>query len=180
MIKLNISARVLISITVVCLLFMTACQPAQPPVSPPTPPAPSPTPLPKSSPAVTATAPSPTATVVPATPQPNPTASPTPTPTAATPASVTINLTAQNFAFSMATITVPAGAPVLIHFTNKDSVPHNFALYQDSAYSKSIFIGTLITSSTTDYKFTAPTTPGTYFFRCDYHPSLMTGSFIVQ
>jgi plastocyanin len=80
----------------------------------------------------------------------------------------------------MSTITVPAGAPVLIHFTNKDSVAHNFALYQDSSYTKSIFIGTVITSSSIDYKFTAPTTPGTYFFRCAIHPSIMTGSFIVQ
>jgi plastocyanin len=46
---------------------------------------------------------------------------------------------------------------------------------------KPIFVGQIITgpSATIDYKFTAPITPGTYFFRCDVHPS-MNGSFIVQ
>lgn len=34
--------------------------------------------------------------------------------------------------------------------------------------------------ATTTYTFTAPSTPGTYFFRCDVHPTVMTGQFIVQ
>jgi len=33
--------------------------------------------------------------------------------------------------------------------------------------------------ATTTYTFTAPSTPGTYFFRCDVHPETMTGQFIV-
>jgi predicted lipoprotein with Yx(FWY)xxD motif/plastocyanin len=106
--------------------------------------------------------------------------SPSATIAASTSAVVTLNLTAQGFAFDMKTITVPAGAKVLIHFNNKDSAPHNFALYQDSSATKSLFVGAVVTATATDYSFTAPTTPGTYFFRCDIHPSVMTGSFIVQ
>ena len=85
-------------------------------------------------------------------------------------------------AFDQSTITVPAGASVTMNFDNKDSgVPHNFALYTDSSASKSIFVGQIITGpATITYKFTAPTTPGNYFFRCDVHPTAMTGTFVVQ
>jgi plastocyanin len=93
---------------------------------------------------------------------------------------VTIDLTAQNMAFDKTTITVPAGAKVTINFTNKENIPHNFAAYTDSTAATTIFKGTVITNSSTTYTFTAPATPGTYFFRCDVHPTSMTGSFIVQ
>jgi len=104
------------------------------------------------------------------------------TPTASKPAGqpVVINLIAKSFAFNMKTITVPAGAGVTINFDNQDTVPHNFALYTDSSASQSIYVGKVINMATTVYTFTAPTTPGTYFFRCDIHPTAMTGSFIVQ
>jgi len=95
---------------------------------------------------------------------------------------VTINLTAQNLAFDTQTITVPAGAKVTINFNNKDAgIPHNFALYTDSSASTTLFRGNTITGAgTTTYTFTAPTKAGTYFFRCDVHPTTMTGSFVVQ
>jgi len=95
---------------------------------------------------------------------------------------VTIGLTAQNMAFNTSTITVPAGAMVTMNFDNRDSgIPHNFAAYTDSSASKSIFVGEVITGpETTTYTFTAPSDPGTYFFRCDVHPTTMTGQFIVK
>jgi plastocyanin len=95
---------------------------------------------------------------------------------------VTINLTAQNMAFDKSTITVPAGAIVTINFNNKDSITHNFSVYTDSsATPPAIYQGQIITGpKTTTYTFTAPTTPGTYFFRYDIHPALMSGKFIVQ
>jgi plastocyanin len=83
-------------------------------------------------------------------------------------------------AFDMSTITVPAGSIITMNFNNKDSVPHNFALYTDSGAQTMIFQGQVVTGKTIVYNFTAPTTPGTYFFRCDVHPAIMTGSFIVQ
>lgn len=101
--------------------------------------------------------------------------------TTLTPPSVTINLTAQGMAFDKSTINVPAGAKVTMIFNNKDSIPHNFALYTNSSATKSIFVGQVITGPKfITYTFTAPTTPGTYFFRCDVHPTSMTGSFIVE
>jgi plastocyanin len=95
---------------------------------------------------------------------------------------ISIDLVAQNLAFNMTTITVPAGATVTVNFDNKDnSIPHNLAVYTNSSASDSIFVGEIITGpKTITYKFTAPSTPGTYFFRCDTHPTMMTGEFIVQ
>ena len=104
------------------------------------------------------------------------------TPPPTTSQNVTINLIAQGLAFNQGTITVPAGASVTMNFDNKDTyIVHNFALYTDSSASTSIFIGQTITGpATVTYKFTAPTTPGNYFFRCDVHPTTMTGTFVVQ
>lgn len=95
---------------------------------------------------------------------------------------MTIDLVAQNIAFDKSTITVPAGAQVTVNFDNKDSgIPHNLAVYTNSSATTSIFVGSIITGpKTITYTFKAPTTPGTYFFRCDVHPTLMTGNFVVQ
>ncbi len=91
-----------------------------------------------------------------------------------------IELVAQNIAFDTKTITVAAGASVTINFNNKDSLPHNFALYTDSGAQTSLFVGQIIAGlGTTTYKFTAPAKPGNYFFRCDVHPRAMTGTFVV-
>ncbi len=94
----------------------------------------------------------------------------------------TVDLTAQNLAFDKSSITVKAGSQVTINFNNKDSgIQHNFSVYNDSSASKSIFTGKMVTGpATTTYTFTAPSQAGTYFFRCDVHPTQMTGQFIVQ
>jgi plastocyanin len=95
---------------------------------------------------------------------------------------VTINLVAKNMAFDKSTITVPAGAEVTINFDNQDSgIPHNFAVYTNASATSPIVVGQIITGpKTINYTFTAPTTPGTFFFRCDVHPRTMTGIFVVQ
>ena len=116
---------------------------------------------------------------------PSPTPAPTPSqPPTTTPSSsqttVTINLTAQGMAFDRKTISVSAGADVTVIFENKDKVPHNLAVYTDKSAAKGIFVGEVITGpKTITYRFTAPATPGTYFFRCDVHPATMIGDFIV-
>lgn len=94
----------------------------------------------------------------------------------------TVDIAAQNMKFDRSTITVPAGAQVAVNFNNKDSgVPHNVAFYTDSSASTTIYRGQIVTGPTrATYTFTAPSTPGTYFFRCDLHPETMTGQFIVQ
>lgn len=96
------------------------------------------------------------------------------------PKTVTLDLTAKNLSFDKTALTVPAGAAVTLSFSNQDTgIPHNFAAYTNSGGSTSIFVGQTINGpGTVTYKFPAPATPGTYFFRCDVHPS-MTGSLVV-
>jgi plastocyanin len=113
------------------------------------------------------------------TPAPTPSQPPTTTPSSSQ-TTVTINLTAQGMAFDRKTISVSAGADVTVIFENKDKVPHNLAVYTDKSAAKGIFVGEVITGpKTITYRFTAPTNPGTYFFRCDVHPATMIGDFIV-
>jgi plastocyanin len=94
---------------------------------------------------------------------------------------VDVYLQARNIAFNKSTISVPAGSTVSVHFDNQDQgIPHNFAVYTNSQATNKIFSGTIITGvSQTTYTFTAPSAPGNYFFRCDVHPTVMTGTFIV-
>lgn len=102
--------------------------------------------------------------------------------------SVTINLTAENTAFDTETITVPAGANVTVVFENKDRVPHNLAVYtevldagEEGSQDQIIFRGEVFSGPrTVNYQFTAPSVQGTYFFRCDPHPNIMTGDFVVS
>ena len=95
---------------------------------------------------------------------------------------VMIDLTAQNIAFDKTTITVPAGAEVMVNLDNRDvGVRHNFAVYTDASATKSIFVGEAIAGpKTITYTFAAPVTAGSYFFRCDIHATGMTGTFVVQ
>lgn len=106
---------------------------------------------------------------------------PSPTPSPST-GSNNITVTAAGMAFDSKIIRVSAGAHITITFINNDSgIRHNVAFYTSAAATTVINIGGMTTGvSTVTYTFDAPTTPGTYFFRCDVHPTTMTGEFIVQ
>jgi Copper binding proteins, plastocyanin/azurin family. len=94
---------------------------------------------------------------------------------------VDLYLQARNNAFNRTTLTVPAGATVIVHFDNQDpGIPHNLAVYTSSQAATTLFKGEIISGvSQTTYTFTAPSSAGSYFFRCDVHPATMTGTFIV-
>jgi plastocyanin len=101
---------------------------------------------------------------------------------------VTVDLQAKNMAFSTSEIMVPAGAAVTVNFRNREpsgssqvtGIAHNFAVYDSAAATRTIFSGPIITGGEDIvYTFTAPSTSGTYFFRCDVHPAVMNGRFIV-
>jgi heme/copper-type cytochrome/quinol oxidase subunit 2 len=127
--------------------------------------------------------PMPTPTSTPGQPAPSPTSTSVPPATApaATP-QTNINLVAANISFDLSAITVPAGAKITVDFVNRDGgVPHNFAVYNDSTAAMPVFVGQIITGpATVTYTFTAPPTPGNYFFRCDIHPAQMTGTLVVR
>jgi plastocyanin len=105
----------------------------------------------------------------------------TPTTTETSPIPFTIYLSAENGAFDKKDIWVNAGEYVEIVFNNKDSIPHNVAIYKTEEATEVIFVGEIITGpQTIIYRFYAPLTPDKYFFRCDIHPTTMTGNFYVE
>jgi len=94
---------------------------------------------------------------------------------------VTLNVIAQNLAFNVRQITASSGVEVTIVFDNRDAVPHNIAFYTNRSATTTIFKGELVTGPRTiTERFTSPSSPGNYFFRCDVHPDTMTGNFTVQ
>ncbi len=104
-----------------------------------------------------------------------------PLPTA--PAGTTqLEITANNISFDKSSLTARAGQPVQLIMHNRDAgIPHNVAVYTNRSASQKIFAGELDTGpGDKTYSFTAPSAPGTYFFRCDVHPDTMTGNFILQ
>jgi plastocyanin len=89
------------------------------------------------------------------------------------------NLTAQNIDFQQKTLTLKANSPVVIHFNNKDALPHNVDITTDSGGSNTLYKQDPMTGPTEeDYKFTTPA-PGKLYFHCDVHPN-MKGTINVQ
>jgi plastocyanin len=85
-------------------------------------------------------------------------------------------ISATNRQFSTASLALPAGRPVTIHFTNNDPDQHNVAIFRgEDATGDVVFRGEIFAGpETMEYRFDAPE-PGEYFFHCDVHPD-MTGT----
>jgi plastocyanin len=87
-------------------------------------------------------------------------------------------ISANGLNFDQATVTVPAGEAFQLSFTNKESAPHNVAIYTDSSASQAVFQGEIFSSATKVYDVPA-LAAGEYFFRCDVHPD-MTGTITAE
>ena len=83
-------------------------------------------------------------------------------------------ITAQGNAFSPSTLDVTANKAFSLTLDNKDSAPHNVAIYTDSSASNKISAGEIVSSTTTTQQVPS-LAPGSYFFRCDVHHE-MTGT----
>lgn len=96
-----------------------------------------------------------------------------------------VTITAHNLKWDTSTITVPAGSSIQLTVDNTDNaIPHNFSLYTDEAAATKgarPLAGTKPTAGPVQEHtlFNAPAA-GTYYFRCDVHPTTMTGTFVVQ
>jgi plastocyanin len=93
-----------------------------------------------------------------------------------------LEITALETAYDESELTASAGANVRLIFDNDDEgVPHNWSLYESEDSDTPLFEGAETTGvEQIEYEFTAPEEPGTYHFHCDFHPSQMTGDFIVE
>ena len=81
---------------------------------------------------------------------------------------------AQGNAYSPTTLDVTADKAFSLTLDNKDSAPHNVAIYTDSSASSPISVGEIVSGSKTTQQVPA-LKPGSYFFRCDVHHE-MTGT----
>jgi plastocyanin len=92
-----------------------------------------------------------------------------------------VRLIASDISFDTDEITLTVGAETTVQLDNQDEgLPHNFAVYEDESAATAIFQGeTFEGPATTEYTFTAPDA-GTYFFRCDVHPTQMIGTVVVE
>jgi plastocyanin len=107
-----------------------------------------------------------------------------PTPTAAAPAAPgELVIVAKNVLFDKKELRVPAGEPFTVTMRNDDSgVPHNWALYTDQSASQAIAGANegICTGPCEDKVEVPALDPGAYFFRCDVHPTQMTGTLIAE
>jgi plastocyanin len=83
-------------------------------------------------------------------------------------------IVAQGNAFSPAAVDVTADEVFSLTLDNKDSAPHNVAIFTDSSASTSISVGEIVSAAKTTQQVPA-LDAGSYFFRCDVHKE-MTGT----
>ena len=91
----------------------------------------------------------------------------------------TVEVTAADMAFSVETITAPAGESFTVTFTNNEAVPHNFSVYTEEG-GEEIAVGNVINEGETDEITIEGLEAGEYFFVCDVHPTEMTGTLVVE
>jgi nitrite reductase (NO-forming) len=132
-----------------------------------------------------AAAPNPGGTVAPPTtptdaPSASPTASGGGTTAACQPSGTELSISAMNSVFDTDCLAAPAGKPFTIMLDNMDpGIPHNVSIYTDDSATSALFTGDLVTGPDTITYEVDALEPGTYFFRCDVHPTTMTGTFVV-
>jgi cytochrome c oxidase subunit 2 len=105
----------------------------------------------------------------------------TPPPQASGPGDgTTLELTADDIAFSTHALSAPADQGFTIHFTNLEGVVHNVAIYD--ANNEKLFTGEPVTGPDGEVSYQVPPLPaGDYKFICDYHPVPdMTGTLTIE
>jgi plastocyanin len=90
----------------------------------------------------------------------------------------TVEVTAENMAFSTDTITAPAGEDFTISYTNNDTVPHKLSVYTEEG-GEVIVQGEIMNQGESEEIDVSALEPGTYYFMCDLHPD-MNGQLVVE
>ncbi|HEX7163772.1 MAG TPA: cupredoxin domain-containing protein [Trebonia sp.] len=96
------------------------------------------------------------------------------------PSGTSLQVSAMNVKFDKSCLAAPAGQAFTITFNNQDAgVPHDVAIYTNSSATTTLFKGAVVTGPTTTTYHVPALKAGTYYFRCDIHPTQMTGTFVV-
>jgi len=115
-----------------------------------------------------------------AAPSVEPTTEPSTEPAACEPDGTTIDVMAMESVFDADCLAAPAGKPFEIVFDNMDAgIPHNVAIYTDEGAGTPLFVGEVFNGPDVVTYDVPALDAGTYFFRCDVHPTTMTGTFVV-
>ncbi len=122
--------------------------------------------------------------------QPSPSSSassapPTVTACKPTESGTSLKLVAKNTAFDTDCIGAPAGQGFKILFDNQDAtVPHNVEVYSSASATTRVGGATSATDTITgvaSVTYNVPgLQPGSYYFRCDVHPTVMFGTLVVK
>jgi cytochrome c oxidase subunit 2 len=97
------------------------------------------------------------------------------------PTGTKLTISAKNIHFDKPCLAAPAGKPFTITFHNEDSgVPHDVAIYTNSSATKALFVGAIVTGPTVVVYHVPALPAGTYYFRCNVHPTAMHGTFVVK
>ena len=92
----------------------------------------------------------------------------------------TISLSADHTAFSSAALDLTA-PETKIDFKNADTVPHNVHIFKGAdATAPTLFSGSITSAGSSATYDVTGLSAGTYFFRCDIHPTQMTGTVTVK
>ncbi len=111
-----------------------------------------------------------------ATPAPGATATPAP-------ADITLDVSASDSAFDPAGLTVETGKSFLIRLTNNGTEVHNLRIAGPDGQWRTeddIALSTFVNPGGTGEVSGKIDTPGTYAFRDDFHPKVLTGTLTVQ
>lgn len=91
-----------------------------------------------------------------------------------------VTVTAAGVQFDTNSLSWPADEETTVELVNDDTVPHNLSIYTDESAEEDLFVGAEVgAGSTTDYQVD-PLEAGDYFFRCDLHPTSMTGTVTIE
>lgn len=96
------------------------------------------------------------------------------------PGGTSLQISAQNIKFDKDCLAAPANQAFTIAFKNGDpGVPHDVAIYTNSSATTVLFKGAVVAGPTTTTYHVPALKAGTYYFRCDIHPTQMFGTFVV-
>ena len=102
------------------------------------------------------------------------------TPASSGAAGEVLKVTAADFKFDPADVDAPLGKAVTIQLTNTGQAPHTLTVYSDDAHTKKVAGAEARAAAGQKGEFTVTfDKAGDYYFRCEVHPTKMTGEIKV-